>query len=78
MHRWSSRPAAGSLWISAAVAMLDLLFQLGGGMTAPEAGQQDATPSLACTPAAIRTVLTANADPDTLRRSDAELNARFE
>jgi len=45
---------------------------------APDAGQHDATPRLACTPAAIRTVLAANANPDTLRRYDADLDAAFE
>lgn len=32
----------------------------------------------ACTPAAIRAVLAANADPEVLRRYDGELDAAFE
>lgn len=32
----------------------------------------------ACTPAAIRAVLAANADPDVLRRFDTDLDAAFE
>jgi hypothetical protein len=47
-------------------------------MTASDAGQHGALARLACTPAAIRTVLAANADPDTLRRYDADLDAAFE
>jgi hypothetical protein len=47
-------------------------------MAAPDAGQHGALARLACTPAAIRTVLAANADPDTLRRYDADLDAAFE
>src|SRR5215470_399247 len=46
-------------------------------MTAPDVGQ----PALARPPAwstAIRTVLAANADPDGLRRFDADLDAAFE
>ena len=47
-------------------------------MTAAHPGEQPALPRPACTPAAIRTVLAANADPDTLRRYDADLDAAFE
>ena len=47
-------------------------------MTAPHRGQPPALPPPACTPAAIRTVLAANADPATLRRYDADLDAAFE
>jgi len=47
-------------------------------MTAPDAGQHGALARLACTPAAIRTVLAANADSDTLRHYDADLDAAFE
>lgn len=35
-------------------------------------------PRPACTPAAVRNVLAANADADTLRRYDADLDAAFE
>jgi len=47
-------------------------------MTAPHPRQSRALPRPACTPAAIRAVLAANADPDTLRRYDADLDAAFE
>jgi Family of unknown function (DUF6247) len=47
-------------------------------MTAPDAGQRGALARLPCTPAAIRTVLAANADQDTLRRYDADLDSAFE
>ena len=47
-------------------------------MTAAHPGEQPALPRPASTPAAIRTVLAANADPDTLRRYDADLDAAFE
>ena len=47
-------------------------------MTAPHPGERPALPRPACTPAAIRTVLAANADPDTLRRYDADLDTAFE
>ena len=47
-------------------------------MTAAHPGGQPGLPRPACTPAAIRTVLAANADPDTLRRYDADLDAAFE
>jgi Family of unknown function (DUF6247) len=47
-------------------------------MKAPTPGEPQALPRLACTPAAIRAVLAANADADTLRRYDADLNAAFE
>jgi Family of unknown function (DUF6247) len=47
-------------------------------MTAPDAGLHGALARLACSPAAIRTVLGANAEPDTLHRYDADLDAAFE
>ena len=47
-------------------------------MTAPHRGQPPALPRPACTPAAIRAVLAANADADTLRRYDADLDTAFE
>ena len=47
-------------------------------MTVTNSGEPARLPRPACTPAAIRTVLAANADPDTLRRYDADLDAAFE
>jgi hypothetical protein len=47
-------------------------------MTAPHARQPQALPRPACTPTAIRAVLTANADGDILRRYDEDLDAAFE
>src|SRR5262249_44012160 len=47
-------------------------------MTVPNAGQPAALDRPACTPAAIRAVLAANAGPDVLRRYDADLDAAFE
>jgi len=47
-------------------------------MTAPHPGEPPAMARPSCTPAAIRTVLAANADPGTLRRYDADLDAAFE
>jgi hypothetical protein len=47
-------------------------------MTATNPGEPPRLPRPACTPAAIRTVLAANADPDTLGRYDADLDAAFE
>ena len=47
-------------------------------MTAPRPSQPPALPRRACSPAAIRTVLAANADADTLGRYDADLDAAFE
>ena len=47
-------------------------------MTATNPGEPPRLPRPACTPAAIRTVLAANADADTLRRYDADLDAAFE
>lgn len=47
-------------------------------MTAPQSGSQRITEHPACTPAAIRAVLAANADPGTLQRYDRELDAAFE
>ena len=47
-------------------------------MTAPHARQPQVLPRLACTPAAIRAVLAANADGDVLRRYDEDLDAAFE
>lgn len=47
-------------------------------MTAPNARSADALPRPACSPAAIRAVLAANADPDVLQRYDDDLDAAFE
>jgi hypothetical protein len=47
-------------------------------MTATNPGEPAWLPRPACTPAAIRTVLAANADEDTLGRYDADLDAAFE
>jgi len=47
-------------------------------MTAAHSAAPPALPRPACTPAAIRAVLAANADPDTLRRYDADLDTAFE
>jgi len=47
------------------------------GMVA-DPGEPVSQPRLACTPAAIRAVLAANADPQTLRRYDEDLDAAFE
>ena len=47
-------------------------------MTAPNARAGEALPRPACTPAAIRAVLAANADPDVLQRYDHDLDAAFE
>ncbi|HEX9033610.1 MAG TPA: DUF6247 family protein [Streptosporangiaceae bacterium] len=47
-------------------------------MTALHPGESVPLPRPACTPAAIRTVLAANADADTLRRYDTDLDAAFE
>jgi hypothetical protein len=47
-------------------------------MTAPRASQPPVLPRPACTPAAIRAVLAANADAEVLRRYDQELDAAFE
>jgi hypothetical protein len=47
-------------------------------VTALHPGEPAPLPRPACTPAAIRTVLAANADHDTLRRYDADLDAAFE
>ncbi len=47
-------------------------------MTIPNSGRHAVLARPACTPAAIRTVLAANADPDVLRRYDADLDAAFE
>ena len=41
-------------------------------------GEPAAQARLACSPAAIRAVLAANADPETIRRYDADLDAAFE
>jgi hypothetical protein len=46
-------------------------------MTAPRPGEPAALARRACTPAAVRTVLAANADADRLRRYDADLDAAF-
>lgn len=47
-------------------------------MSAADTGERPVLPRPACTPAAIRAVLAANADADVLRRYDAELGAAFE
>ncbi len=47
-------------------------------MTAPHARQPQILPRPACTPAAIRAVLAANADAGVLRRYDEDLDAAFE
>ena len=44
----------------------------------PQPGQPGVLARPACTPAAIRAVLAANADPEVLRRYDTELDAAFE
>ena len=47
-------------------------------MTASHAGQSQVRPRPACTPAAIRAVLAANAGPEVLLRYDNELDRAFE
>jgi hypothetical protein len=47
-------------------------------MTMPHASQGQTLPRPACTPAAIRAVLAANADPAVLQRYDEDLDAAFE
>jgi len=47
-------------------------------MTAPDARQPRVLPRPACTPAAIRAVLAANADGDILQRYDEDLDAASE
>jgi|SRR6185437_16823784 len=47
-------------------------------MTAPQSGNSPATDRPACAPAAIRAVLAANADPQTLQRYDRDLDTAFE
>ena len=47
-------------------------------MTAPHARQPPVLPRPACTPAAIRAVLAANADAAVLQRYDEDLDAAFE
>jgi len=47
-------------------------------MTAPQASHRQVMTRPACTPAAIRAVLAANADPEVLRRYDEELDSTFE
>ncbi len=47
-------------------------------MTAPHARQPQILPRPACTPAAIRAVLAANASHDVLQRYDDDLDAAFE
>src|SRR5713101_2482282 len=47
-------------------------------MTAPRARHSEIMPRPACTPAAIRAVLAANADPAVLQRYDDDLDAAFE
>jgi Family of unknown function (DUF6247) len=47
-------------------------------MTAPNARQSQILPRPACTPAAIRAVLAANADATVLQRYDDDLDAAFE
>lgn len=47
-------------------------------MTAPHARQAQALARPACTPAAIRAVLAANADAGVLQRYDSDLDSAFE
>ena len=47
-------------------------------MTAPDAQPPQILPRPACSPAAIRAVLAANADPAVLQRYDDDLDAAFE
>jgi Family of unknown function (DUF6247) len=47
-------------------------------MTAPHARRPQVLPRPACTPTAIRAILAANADSDTLQRYDEDLDAAFE
>jgi Family of unknown function (DUF6247) len=47
-------------------------------MTAPHPRDAETMPRPACTPAAIRAVLAANADPAVLQRYDEDLDAAFE
>ena len=47
-------------------------------MTASHAGRPQVLPRPACTPAAIRAVLAANADTDILQRYDRDLDAAYE
>ena len=47
-------------------------------MTAPHARQPQVLPRPACTPAAIRAVLAANAGNEVLRRYDEDLDTAFE
>jgi hypothetical protein len=47
-------------------------------MTSPHARPHHAMPRPACAPAAIRAVLSANADASVLQRYDNELDAAFE
>ena len=47
-------------------------------MTASHAGHPQVLPRPACTPAAIRAVLAANADPEVLLQYDTELDSAFE
>lgn len=47
-------------------------------MSAPLPGRPAVLGRPACTPAAIRAVLAANADPEVLARYDSELDAAFE
>jgi hypothetical protein len=47
-------------------------------MTTPHAERPRILPRPACTPAAIRAVLAANADADVLQRYDHELDSAFE
>jgi hypothetical protein len=47
-------------------------------MTASHAGRPQLLPRPACTPAAIRSVLAANAGPEVLQRYDTDLDRAFE
>jgi hypothetical protein len=47
-------------------------------MTVPQPGSHPIMDRPACTPAAIRAVLAANADPEVLLRYDRELDSAFE
>jgi Family of unknown function (DUF6247) len=58
--------------------MLDVFPTQELPMTASPATHPGVWPSPACTPAAIRAVLAANADPSVLRRYDSELDSAFE
>jgi hypothetical protein len=58
--------------------LVEALIPEGLLMTTPHARQPKVLPRPACTPAAIRAVLAANADDEVLERYDADLDAAFE